>query len=73
MSPAQIVRFARNHNKLRIVDQKHDIAMAWLNAAWQRAKRMPSLKKATEITAKKSRVTLADVMSKVNSVKKVDE
>lgn len=73
MSPAQIVRFARNKNLLRSSDQKHDIEMAWLNAALQRAKKMPSIKKLTESANRKAkrRPRLADIVAYVDKAKKV--
>lgn len=66
MSPAQIIRFCRNRNLLRAAEHKHDIAIAWLTAVLQRAKKVPSLKKLT--TAKNdgsNRPTLADIIPRL--------
>ena len=67
LSPAQIIRFARNRNLIRAADHKHDIAMAWLNAVLQRAKKVPALKKLTPKTKDGSKpISLATIVQRLN-------
>jgi hypothetical protein len=70
MTPYQLNLYIEDYNARKKVDTEEKLALAWLSAYWQRAKRMPSFSKVLKDLHEepKHEMTPEEILAQVKSL-----